>query len=152
MSRAVHTAIVTAVLGGVLAAITGELAAAPLLGALHTPEEVFPLSLLYLRVYFAGLPVILLYNFEAAIFRSAGETGRNRREQVIPRLYPCCLLSLPAAESLQITTPCVVLFSYTGGLLSIVRFYRAGSFQRAPAHSDGCRFFPILINTRHDIF
>lgn len=74
VSRAVHTAIVTAVLGGVLAALLGELAAAPLLGALHTPEEVFPLSLLYLRIYFAGLPVILLYNFEAAVFRSVGET------------------------------------------------------------------------------
>lgn len=74
VSRAVHTSIVIAVLGGVLAAFLGELVAAPLLGALHTPEEVFPLSLLYLRIYFAGLPVILLYNFEAAIFRSVGET------------------------------------------------------------------------------
>ena len=74
VSRAVHTAIIMAVAGGVLAALIGELAAGPLLGALHTPEEVFPLSLLYLRIYFAGLPVILLYNFEAAIFRSVGET------------------------------------------------------------------------------
>lgn len=74
VSRAVHTAIIMAVAGGVLAALIGELAAGPLLGALHTPEEVFPLSLLYLRIYFAGLPVILLYNFEAAIFRSMGET------------------------------------------------------------------------------
>ena len=74
VSRAVHTAVVMAVLGGVLAAALGELAAAPLLRALSTPEDVFPLSLLYLRIYFAGLPVILLYNFEAAIFRSVGET------------------------------------------------------------------------------
>lgn len=34
----------------------------------------FPLALLYLRIYLAGMPVILLYNFEAAIFRSVGET------------------------------------------------------------------------------
>ncbi len=74
VSKAVHTAIVMAVLGGVLAAVLGELIAAPLLGRLHTPEDVFPLALLYLRIYFAGLPVILLYNFEAAIFRSVGET------------------------------------------------------------------------------
>lgn len=74
VSKAVHTAIVMAVLGGVLAAVLGELAAAPLLQTLHTPEDVLPLSLLYLRIYFAGLPVILLYNFEAAIFRSIGET------------------------------------------------------------------------------
>lgn len=74
VGRAVHTAIVMSLLGGVLASIMGELIAAPLLGQLHTPEDVFPLALLYLRIYFAGLPVILLYNFEAAIFRSIGET------------------------------------------------------------------------------
>lgn len=74
VGRAVHTAILMAVLGGVLAACLGELAAAPILRLLRTPEEVLPLSLLYLRIYFAGLPVILLYNFEAAIFRSVGET------------------------------------------------------------------------------
>lgn len=72
--KTVHTSIVVALLGGVLAAILGELIAAPLLGLLNVPEEVFPLALKYLRIYLAGLPVILLYNFEAAIFRSVGET------------------------------------------------------------------------------
>ncbi len=71
---AVHTSIVTALIGGVLAAIIGELVAVPLLGQLNVPDDVFPLALLYLRIYLAGLPVILLYNFEAAIFRSVGET------------------------------------------------------------------------------
>lgn len=74
VKKAVHTAIVMALLGGVFAAILSELIAAPLLEQLHIPEEVFPLALLYLRIYFTGLPVILLYNFEAAIFRSVGET------------------------------------------------------------------------------
>lgn len=72
--KAVHTSIVMAVLGGFLAAIVGELIAAPLLSALNVPDDVFPLALLYLRIYLAGLPVILLYNFESAIFRSVGET------------------------------------------------------------------------------
>ena len=72
--KTVHTSIVVSVLGGVLVAILGQLIAAPLLGLLHVPEDVLPLALLYLRIYFAGLPVILLYNFEAAIFRSVGET------------------------------------------------------------------------------
>lgn len=74
VSKAVHTAIVFSVLGGIFAAILGELIAAPLLGQLNVPDDVFPYALLYLRIYFAGLPVILLYNFEAAICRSAGET------------------------------------------------------------------------------
>ena len=72
--RAVHTSVLVALIGGVLVALLGELLAAPVLGLLNVPEDVFPLALLYLRIYLAGMPVILLYNFEAAIFRSIGET------------------------------------------------------------------------------
>ena len=74
VQKAVHTSVVISVLGGALVATLGELAAAPLLGLLNVPDEVFPLALLYLRIYLLGMPVILLYNFEAAIFRSVGET------------------------------------------------------------------------------
>lgn len=72
--KTVHTSVTVAVLGGLLAAAVGELIAHPLLSILNVPEDVFPLAILYLRIYLAGLPVILLYNFEAAIFRSVGET------------------------------------------------------------------------------
>ena len=72
--KAVHTSVVFSLLAGVLVALLGELLAAPLLGMLQVPDQVLPLALLYLRIYLAGLPVILLYNFEAAIFRSIGET------------------------------------------------------------------------------
>ena len=72
--RAVHTSVVVAVIGGIIVGLLGQLIAAPLLGMLNVPDEVFPLALLYLRIYLVGLPVILLYNFEAAIFRSVGET------------------------------------------------------------------------------
>ena len=74
VQKAVHTSVLVSILGGILVTVLGELAAGPLLGALHVPEEVFPLALLYLRIYLAGMPVILLYNFEAAIFRSVGDT------------------------------------------------------------------------------
>lgn len=72
--KAVHTSVLLALLGGMLVAVAGELIAAPVLSLLNVPEDVFPLALLYLRIYLAGMPVILLYNFEAAIFRSVGET------------------------------------------------------------------------------
>ena len=65
--RAVHTSIVTALIGGVLIA-------AGLMGLLNVPDDVYPLALAYLRIYLLGMPVILLYNFEAAIFRSIGDT------------------------------------------------------------------------------
>ena len=72
--RAVHTAVVVAVLGGALVTVLGELVAGPALRALNVPAEVLPYALLYLRIYLLGVPVILLYNFEAAIFRSVGDT------------------------------------------------------------------------------
>lgn len=74
IERTVHTSIVIAVLGGVLVALLGELCASWLLRSFHVPEDVFDPALKYLRIYLLGMPVILLYNFEAAIFRSAGET------------------------------------------------------------------------------
>ena len=74
VQKAVHTSILVSLLGGVLVAALGELAAAPLLRLLQVPDDVFALALLYLRIYLLGMPVILLYNFEAAIFRSVGET------------------------------------------------------------------------------
>lgn len=72
--KTLHTSVLVAIFGGIFVAFLGEAAAAPILGMLNVPEDVFPLALLYLRIYLIGMPVILLYNFEAAIFRSVGDT------------------------------------------------------------------------------
>lgn len=72
--KTLHTSVLVAIFGGIFVAFLGEAAAAPLLGMLNVPENVFPLALLYLRIYLIGMPVILLYNFEAVIFRSVGDT------------------------------------------------------------------------------
>lgn len=72
--RAVHTSILVALLSGAAIAVIGELIAGTLLHSLNVPDDVYPLALLYLRIYLLGMPVILLYNFEAAIFRSIGDT------------------------------------------------------------------------------
>ena len=71
--QSVHTSIFIAILAGIGVAIAGELVANPLLSSLQVPGDVFPEALLYLRIYLIGMPVILLYNFEAAIFRSTGD-------------------------------------------------------------------------------
>lgn len=84
--NAVHTSIVTALIGGVIVAIIGELLAGPLLGMLNVTADVFPLALAYLRIYLIGMPVILLYNFETAIFRSIGDTQAPLA--VLP--FPAC--------------------------------------------------------------
>ena len=72
--KTVHTAVLMALLGGVLTALVGQGIAGWLLGLLNVPADVLPSALVYLRIYLLGMPVIFLYNFEAAIFRSVGET------------------------------------------------------------------------------
>lgn len=72
--KAVHTSVIMAIVGGLIVSVIGELFIGSLLQVLHVPEDVFPYALLYIRIYLLGMPVILLYNFEAAIFRSVGET------------------------------------------------------------------------------
>ena len=63
-----------AALIGVLGLLPGQFAAVPLLRLIRTPAAIFNDAAQYLRIYLLGMPVILLYNFEAAIFRSVGET------------------------------------------------------------------------------
>lgn len=74
VSKAVHTSVVASIIFGLFTTILGELISKSVLKILNVPDEVFDLSLQYLRIYFLGMPVILLYNFEAAIFRSEGDT------------------------------------------------------------------------------
>lgn len=74
IKRAVHTAVVVALVGGVSLALIGQAAARPVVKLLGVPDNVAPMSELYFRIYMMGMPVILLYNFEAAIFRSRGDT------------------------------------------------------------------------------
>lgn len=75
-NRAVHTSIVLALISGVILAVIGVLFARPILEMLSTPADVLDLAVLYLRIYFAGMPFIMLYNFTSAILRSKGDTKR----------------------------------------------------------------------------
>lgn len=74
VKKAVHTAVLFAIIGGFIVAVLGQFIAEPLLKLLNVPKDVLPYAVLYLRIYLIGMPVILLYNFEAAIYRSIGET------------------------------------------------------------------------------
>lgn len=74
ISKAVHTSVVVALLGGLLLAVFGLFMASGIVKMLDVPKDVYPMAVKYLRIYLAGMPVVLLYNFEAAIFRSLGNT------------------------------------------------------------------------------
>ena len=74
--KAVHTAIVVALISGVFLLFVGIGIARPMLTLMNTPEDVLDLAVLYLRIYFLGMPFIMLYNFGSAILRSKGDSTR----------------------------------------------------------------------------
>lgn len=76
ITEAIHTAVSLALVSGLFLLAWGLTMARPLLSLMSVPEDVMELSVLYLRIYFLGMPFIMLYNFCAAILRSRGDSRR----------------------------------------------------------------------------
>lgn len=76
MSEAVHTAIFLALISGLIMAVVGIGASRFALTLMGTPDDVIDLSVLYMRIYFMGMPFFMLYNYGAAILRAVGDTKR----------------------------------------------------------------------------
>lgn len=76
LSEMVHTAILTSLVSGVLLIFVGVLLAEPALRLMDTPEDVLVQAVLYMRIYFVGMPVMMAYNFGSAILRAVGDTKR----------------------------------------------------------------------------
>lgn len=76
VEETVHTSILTAIISGLFLVFLGVLLARPLLNLMGTPEDVIDHSTIYMRIYFVGMPVMLLYNFGSAILRAVGDTKR----------------------------------------------------------------------------
>ena len=73
---AVHTTISLALISGVILLIWGLAIAKPILTLMNTPEDIIDLAVVYFRVYFLGMPFIMLYNFGSAVLRSKGDSKR----------------------------------------------------------------------------
>ncbi|MBO5305802.1 MAG: MATE family efflux transporter [Clostridia bacterium] len=74
VKKVVHTSVVMALLSGVVIAIVGFFLSESLLKLMDTPPSVLPLATLYMKIFFLGAPAGMLYNYLAAIMRSAGDS------------------------------------------------------------------------------
>lgn len=72
--RTVHTALPMALACGAVVTILGVSLSESFLQMMGTPEDILPLSGLYMKIYFAGITFTMVYNFCAAILRAAGDT------------------------------------------------------------------------------
>lgn len=76
MSETVHTAILFALLSGIVMAFVGLIFSRFALELMGTPDNVIEHSTLYMRIYFLGMPFFMLYNYGASILRAVGDTKR----------------------------------------------------------------------------
>ena len=72
--KTVHTALPTAIAGGAIVTVIGVFFSTTFLRLMGTPENVLPLSSLYMKIYFGGIIFTMVYNFCASILRAAGDT------------------------------------------------------------------------------
>lgn len=76
MSETVHTSIAFSIVGGTILGLFGILFARWALSLMATPDEIIDQAVLYMRVYFIGMPFFMIYNYGAAILRAVGDTKR----------------------------------------------------------------------------
>lgn len=76
LSETIHTAIALSLVSGAVLVFLGFFASGFCLTLMGTPEDVIDKSILYMKIYFAGMPVVMLYNFGSAILRAIGDTRR----------------------------------------------------------------------------
>lgn len=74
VGAAVQTSFILALFTGLGIAVIGEILTGPIINWLEVPLEVKAMAETYLRVYLLGIPVMGIYNFEAAILRARGDT------------------------------------------------------------------------------
>ena len=91
MSETVHTAITLALISGIVMMFVGILFAQGALELMGTPDDVIGQSTLYMRIYFAGMPFFMLYNYGAAILRAVGDTKRPLMFLVVSGVVNACL-------------------------------------------------------------
>ena len=76
VEKTVHSAAIISAVAGVALLLIGLLGSPAMLRLLNTKEDLLPGAILYLRVYFLGMPALALYNFGNAVFSSIGDTKK----------------------------------------------------------------------------
>lgn len=99
ISQTVHCSAVLNVILGLMAGVVGILFSTPLLELAGAPMDVLPLSSLYLKIYFLGIPALVAYNFGSAILRAVGDT-----------LYPLIFMIVSGAMNVGLNLLFVIVF------------------------------------------
>lgn len=89
VQESLHTAYAFSILGSIAISIPGILLAPHLLRWMNTPAELVQDSALYLRIYFAGILFVFIFNVGSSILRAIGDS-----KHPLYYLMVCCLLNI----------------------------------------------------------
>ena len=106
MQKLVHTSMAFALAGGIVIGVLGIFTAGTALQMMRTPADVFPEALLYMKVYFTGMPFFMIYTYGAAVLRAVGDTRRP-------------LLFLTAAGIINVILNLILVIVFHQGVLGV---------------------------------
>lgn len=131
VSKTVHSAFLISLITGTLLLLVGLFGSPAMLRLLNTKDDLLPGAVIYLRIYFLGMPAMALYNFGNAVFSAIGNTKK-------PLLY----LSIAGALNIALNLFFVIVFHLDEAgvaLASIIsQCLSAGLILRALARADDC--------------
>ena len=70
----VGSSVLLSVVSGCALLLVGFFGAKSFLAWMNCKDELLDMATAYLKIYFLGMPIIMLYNFSAAILRAVGDT------------------------------------------------------------------------------
>ena len=121
---AVHTSIAFYVIGGIIFMIVGLVGSPWALEAMKTPEDVMGHAVVYIRIYFLGIIVNLVYNMGAGILRAVGDS-RRPLYFLIASCFTNIILDVLLVAVLRMGVAGAALATITSQLLSAVLVVRA---------------------------
>ena len=129
VSRSVHTSISISIISGLVVMTVGLIFCEPLLHMMGTPADIIDLAVLYMRIYFIGVPASMLFNFAAAILRAVGDSRHPMYYLVIAGVVNV-LLNLFFVIKLDMSVRGVawatVISQCLSALLIMICLYRSG--------------------------
>jgi len=135
LSKSVHTAVAVSVVGGLIVALVGFFLGGKILALMGTAPEVIDDATLYVKIYFLGAPVSMIYNFGAAILRAVGNTKTP-------------LLFLSAAGVINVLLNLVLVIVFNMGVAGVAMATVTSQAVSAllvmiylARRSDACRFY-----------
>ena len=76
LSKTIHSAALVSLIMGVLLLVLGVGLSEWMLTMLKTREELLDKAVLYLRIYYLGMPALAIYNFGNAVYSAVGNTKK----------------------------------------------------------------------------